>query len=328
MILIIILSVNSSFAYKKLPKKSIPSFKQEISTFVNKILTDKICFDNTTIQEYLHSQDEIADKIIENFYKNKNNMATNKKYIDELNIINNSIYPLKNYILDRFFSITNKYSLEITGHWYEILDIKANLARYEIPQMEDVSKIVMLIDETIKRLDDQIEYINDYSIGYEQQKIDDFYKKNVKAKDISYLDDILAFNRQSLSTNKLYYSHAIVFQPLSNGVLASTFCDHQMGQLIFIRTNLSYKLQYNDMFMPDVILKYTGNTYNYRSVLGNYNSVPIFVIVSKKEFDQYTKIPEMGNFYFVEKPKWNYKWNDIRIMNRDNPYREFYLFNN
>ncbi len=312
-LLIVICCNNLCYAKTKISKKQLPQYRQDMTAIVEKIAQDKNYIENKSILEYIASINSKTLQLQKNFYTNKNDMRKNKMYIDTLHQYDKDLSSLLHNIHEDFNNVVSKYSLEISGDYFTCLE-QNYLVKYTIPNARILSDIVISKNQCQSLIRELVDEIQEYSIAYETQKVKNFKNKYVTNK-IFDLDDKLAFQGiGALKTNTLYVAKLKVFQILQNGFLAYTYFGD--GNIIFVQTNLNNRLEPGDMFVPHLFLKHNGKMYSYRSLLGSYNSVPVFTIVDKNEFYKMTNIPTIAEeFYFVEKPQWEFQWSNVSLHN-------------
>ena len=186
------------------------------------------------------------------------------------------------------------------------------LEKYKISNYDKLVAISKYAGKKQTSVEQIRQEIYDYSVEYETKKAENF-SKNLQNKLIN-LDTILFTNNpQVLKKNTIYITNAQIFQMLQGGFLAKTLAGK--SQMIFIISDGTSKVHSDDIFLPFIPIKYTGNFTTYTTIRGDKNSVPVFTEVLPAEYKKIVAVPQTENFYFVDKPQFKSTLEYIALLN-------------
>lgn len=312
----------------KIPNDKRKQFKVDMTEVLNNIVyTNQIngkTYKLSILDTYGNNY-----KLYQNFLINKNNMKSNKMYVDKMNEDIGNLCYFYDYFYKDFTPIVQKYSLHVDdGEDYFNYIATYYLKKYKINNTNNFLALYEMIPTYRKKISVFRDEIENYSKLYEQTKSENFYKNVVNKKNIiedldNKLLNMRAYNEKqySFSKNKIYVSKAKVFQILDGAILAN---DAYNTTVLYIQTNLASSLHYNDQFLPYIPLKYIGIS-QYTTILGETKTLIKFREVLPNEFKQTTKLPQIQEpFYFIKKPSWEHILEYVVIVNSSSPTKHIF----
>lgn len=318
--LIVILNANLCFAATKIPRSQVKEYKKDMTQVLNSILDDKDR-ESLTYREYFTKVYDDELNWYENiFIPDKNNMKRNYEFN---NTINSKLGKINDIIItqwyEQFKPVITKYNLEICSECdYNEYIIKYYLKKYQIPRTKEFVKLKEDSRIYVISICQVRDKIFNYSQEYETKKAENFYNKSVAPKLNSNSPlNIMVYLTQvgKFDTNQLYYGNPKVMQIVQGGFLAD-FAPYDysnyINTIVFVKASDAHKLKHGDYFEPYLPLKFTGQYYTYRTMVGERKTVPVFNIALKT--NKNVNIPEMGDkFYFIEKPNWKKQIKDYSL---------------
>lgn len=343
-LILIIFLINISIGFAAIDEDNL---KEDLTKCLHKILYEKPEISNTkanNYKEFIISKYKECKDLYFSFTKNKNNMEENSKYEQEIWFSSQLIRGFQGSINVPFFEIGYKYNLKfdeaipytekdeeddgINWNFRTLNYIKDNyLKKYNLSNIEELDELQNLISETAINLDIMATEIKNYSIEYENKKLEDL-KKNYKSNNLKISSFPLPYDLYTnhLSSDVIYRTNPEVLQLFSDGFTADTDTYNQTG-LIFVKANDSKLLLNGDCFDPFLPVHFTGKYKNYENIYGEITSVPVFEIIMR-EYNPF----QSQKFYFIQSPTYKYKElpehiyviNERRaIYNGGNPYAKY-----
>lgn len=319
-LVILFLNINICFADTlKVPKQQLKQYQNEMETVISN--------EASIMRNEVQKIDVKAENLYQLFLQDKNQMKRNLELYNKLEDLEREINAPEFYFYLKLIDTTDKYisikdKVPATGYSGALYDfIYPYLKANKISSATKISDGINKNCDTVAKIDYYMDEINSYSQAYETKKAENFYKNNVSNK-LENLDEELQFyGTRNLNTKTIYISQLKIFQIFPNGFLARIF--NGEGKLIFVKTTLANNLEYGDVFIPYLPIKYTGTLTSYTTLVGSKNTVPVFELVTPQEFKKRTTLPTIGeNFYFVPKPEWKKSLESVSVVNYD--YRHKY----
>ena len=244
------------------------------------------------------------------FNRDKNHMKRNYEYFKKIESLTNEFNTIEFNIYLSLIDITEKYTpvknqLPATGYAGELgYFIHPYFDKNKV-NYDKLDEIISYNASTLRKIDSFRWEIYKYSHEYETKKINNFYEKNIAPKIKEEPGDlaILFQAKVPLKTNEYYWCRPQIVQIFEDGFLANVApAATYFESVIFVQDPDSNKLLPDDCFSPYLPLKFTGRYFQYRTILGEHKTVPIFnVFIPANEKKQ--ALPQIKEtFYFAQKP--------------------------